>query len=356
MNRIQILLFPIVVLLSILVQKNLSGQNQRAIISPPQERPPAQEQAHKPLPLMGLVSAAESGGMIIKGAVFGAGQFARDVAVGYFIASSQARMAAESVSVPAYEELEAPIISCAHNTAEKVQAEVFLIKNARTGEEIFSQNTDKLWSIASITKLMTATIAMEKIDINKEVRISAHAAATYGIVGGFQEGELFTVRDLIKAMLVTSSNDAAVAIAEQIGERKFVDAMQNKAAELKMLNTTYVEPTGLSPLNRSTANDLTKLVYYAIDRHPEFFLISRQRETKIVELETGKARTLANISQFAGNGEFLGGKTGFIDESGRNLVALFGTDSHLVLTIMLGAENAIEETKTLLNLCSISTQ
>lgn len=356
MNRIHTLLFPIVVLLSILAQKNISGQSERVIVPPAQESMPKEEQAHNPLPLFLLASAAESGGMLIKEVVFGAGQLARDAMIEYFLAPSSLSLLAEPVSIPPYEKRENPTIRCAYDTSHRVRAEVFFIKNARTGEKIFAQNADKVWPIASITKLMTATIASEKMDINQKVRISARAAAAHGIAGGFKEGELFTIRDLIKAMLVISSNDAAVAIAEQVGEEKFIDAMQSKAAELKMLNTTYVEPTGLSPYNRATANDITKLVYYAMDRHPEFFLISRQREAKIVELGTGKARTLANIDQFAGNGEFLGGKTGFIDESGRNFVALFGANGHLVLTVVLGAENAIEETKTLLDLCSLSTQ
>lgn len=341
MNRVQLLILPIVVLFSIMAQKGLSGENRHA--SPARTSPPV---------LSRLASAAENGGMFLKEAVFGAGQYARDAVVENILhASAPASATTEAASKAA-----ASASRCAEDTADKVRAEAFLIEDAKTHEIFSSRNAEKQWPIASVTKLMTAAVAAEQMNPDETVRISDEAVAAYGVAGKFRAGEVFTLRDLIKAMLVTSSNDAAAAIAEQMGENKFIEAMLRKAEELKMHNTVYVDATGLSPLNQSTADDLVKLAHYVIDRSPELFLISRQEETKIVELETNRTRILANIDAFAGSKEFLGGKTGFIGESGRNLVALFGADGHLVLTVVLGAENALSETKTLLRLCSLSMQ
>ena len=93
-------------------------------------------------------------------------------------------------------------------------------------------------------------------------------------------------------MLVSSSNDAAAAIIENFGEKEFIDEMQKKAAELKMFQTSYLEPTGLSFINQSTANDLARLVNYARQNHPELLEISRQKEIEIFELKSKKSRKI----------------------------------------------------------------
>ncbi|MBI5732133.1 MAG: D-alanyl-D-alanine carboxypeptidase [Candidatus Magasanikbacteria bacterium] len=214
---------------------------------------------------------------------------------------------------------------------------------------IFEKNTEKRWPIASLTKLMTAVVASEKMSSDTEITITENAVATEGIAGGFKAGEKFLLRDLIKAMLVSSSNDASYAIAESFGEKNFIDAMQAKATELLMLDTTFVEPAGLSPLNQSTASDLVKLVKYIREQEPELLAISRRKEAAIVELGAEKARRLLNVDRFAGEDDFLGGKTGYTDEAERNLIAIFDIRGKEVLTVVLGSQSALDETKTIKN-------
>lgn len=220
------------------------------------------------------------------------------------------------------------------------------------GEIIFESNSENRWPIASITKLMTAVVALEKTDTNKEITMSREAVDTEGVAGDFKTGETFKEIDLIKAMLVASSNDAAAAIAKNFegGENDFIDQMQKKAAELRMLQTTYLEPTGLSFINQSTAKDLSILMAYIYSSHPEILEISRQKEIIISELQTGKQKKIANIDKFAGQTDFVGGKTGFIDESGRNLIGVFDISGKTIVTVVLGADNSFEETAELKNL------
>jgi len=224
------------------------------------------------------------------------------------------------------------------------------------GQVIFELNSENRWPIASITKLMTAVIALEKTDTNKEIKMSDEIIATEGFAGDFRTGEIFREIDLIKAMLVASSNDAAEAIAENFegGKQSFIDEMQKKAAELKMFQTTYLEPTGLSFINQSTAKDLSVLISYIYSKHPEILEISRQKEIQIIDLQTGKLKKILNIDKFAGQKDFIGGKTGFIDESGKNLIGVFDMSGETIVTVVLGADNSFEETaklKTLVQNC-----
>lgn len=217
---------------------------------------------------------------------------------------------------------------------------------------IFESNAENRWPIASITKLMTAVIALEKTDTEKEIKMSESIIATEGLAGGFEVGESFKEIDLIKAMIVASSNDAAEAIATSFegGKPAFVDQMQKKAAELKMFQTTYLEPTGLSFVNQSTAKDLSILMTYIYFKHPDILEISRQKEIKIIERGGGKLKKILNVDQFAGESDFIGGKTGFIDESGRNLIAVFDILNETVVTVVLGANNSFKETAALKSL------
>ena len=232
---------------------------------------------------------------------------------------------------------------------DEVDAKAVLVKyqNPSTGSVVFEINLKKRWPIASLSKLMTSVIAAEKLDWNREVVMSEKAVDSDGIAGGFGIGEVFSVGDLIKAMLTVSSNDAAVAIAETLGENEFVDAMQSKASELRMLQTTYLEPSGLSFVNQSTASDLAKLVDYIYQNHPELLEISRQKETTIMELKTKRARTLININHFAGQPDFIGGKTGYIDEAGKNLASLFNINGRIFLIVVLGSDDAFKMTNKL---------
>lgn len=220
---------------------------------------------------------------------------------------------------------------------------------ASENENIFELNIQKRWPIASLTKLISSIIAIEEIGINSSADISQKAIDTEGMSGEFIAGETFRVNDLIKAMLMVSSNDAAMALAEKIGEKKFIELMNKKIKELKMAETNFSEPTGLSYLNQSTPESLVKLANYIYFYHPEIFEISAVKERKIFNLNSTAFKKLVNIDQLAGEKDFLGGKTGYIsDETGRNLIAIFRKNDKIVLTIILGAENAFEETKKML--------
>lgn len=232
---------------------------------------------------------------------------------------------------------------CLKENFPALSAKTFVVKYLDYNLTVSELNPEKRWPIASLTKLMTSVIALEAIGSEARVVLSEKAVNTEGAAGDFKPGETFQAYDLVKAMLVASSNDAAAALTEFFGEQKFMNEMQRKANDLKMYNTTYLEPTGLSFVNQSTASDLVKLVKYIYENHPEILTVSREPAAELKELKSGKSRKIETVNQFAGQPDFIGGKTGYIDEAGRNLIGLFEIKGQRVLFIVLGAEDAFAE-------------
>jgi len=216
-------------------------------------------------------------------------------------------------------------------------------------EEIFAFNQTERWPLASLTKLMSAIVAIENMDANQKISFSNNAILTEGVVGRFAEGETFSVIDLVNAMMVTSSNDAAIALAEHMPDGQFVALMNSKADSLNMHNTRFSEPTGLSMLNQGTINDLSLLVEYAWDNHPELFSISSKPMITIREINSQRNRRLENINFFAPRNDFLGGKTGFTRDANQNFIAVFSLDRKPIAILILGADDRIQETKTIIS-------
>ena len=224
-------------------------------------------------------------------------------------------------------------------------APVVLAKYLWKEESLAEKNINQRWAMASLTKLMSAVVAAENLNTDGIIIIDEESWAADGTAGGFLPGENFLARDLIKAMLVVSSNDAAEALARSYGPKEFISMMRRKAEQLGMFNTYYADATGLSSLNQSTAADLEKLVRYIYSQYPDFFEISREREVEIIELKSKIKRKLVNINKLAGEDYFIGGKTGFTDEAGGNLISLFRHQNQPLLIMVFGAEDRFAETQ-----------
>ena len=219
-----------------------------------------------------------------------------------------------------------------------------------TGQRLTGWKEDKRWPIASITKLLSAYVAESLMDPEQSVVISQSAIDTIGNGGEFKLGEIFPVRDLVKAMLITSSNDAAIALAQNYGQTKFVAEMNLVAGVAGMRDSQFVEPTGLSVQNQSTVEDLVKLVQYIWEENREFFQITSRSTDYIVDTNLGVGRQLININQFAGDSDFLGGKTGTLPEADSNLISVFSVPEfgEPVIVVVLGSKDRFAETRKIL--------
>ncbi|MFH1180929.1 MAG: serine hydrolase [bacterium] len=230
----------------------------------------------------------------------------------------------------------------------------FSIKTQRDGQEtiILEKDSRQSLPIASLTKLMTSVIVAEdpSYDFEKTVAIS-EAAAMQGDVphfGNLKAGDQYRLGDLFNLMINYSSNDSAFALAEVIGVDNFVAKMNSKAAEWKLENTHFENPTGLDVpiLNFSTAEDLAEISKRILKEHPLIF------ETSLAPVkfpfDNGIKDLVLPENSFA-----WGGKTGETNAAGGCLVFIFQDQAeNIYINILLGtdsAESRIEEMQKLIN-------
>ena len=172
-----------------------------------------------------------------------------------------------------------------------------LVQDAGTGEVVFGKNADAVVPIASITKLMTAMVTLDRgLDLDERIVLSREdAVGMKGSRSRLRTGIALTRGDLLLLALMSSENRAAAALGASYpgGLEAFVDAMNAKAAVLEMNESRFVEPTGLSPANVSTAGDLAKMVRAAHDYPLIREYSTKNRATVKATSTTGrKTRTL----------------------------------------------------------------
>ena len=185
--------------------------------------------------------------------------------------------------------LAAPLPARAADLGEPAltEAQAAVVEDSE-GNVLFSKNPDAEIPMASITKVMTAVVALESgRPLDQTYQLQGVQLMENAVVAGYQAGMSSTLRDLIKVMLVHSANDAAseVAIAVSGSEQAFVQRMNEKAAELGMSHTHFENPHGLDQEGHyASASDLVRLGRYALTTHP---LIARYVEMEEVTVPVG---------------------------------------------------------------------
>lgn len=214
---------------------------------------------------------------------------------------------------------------------------------------IFELNAGSQLPLASLTKLMTAAVAKENIPEWTLVDISPAAIMAAGDYG-FLAGEKWKISDLLDAMLISSSNDAAAAIA--LSRNDFVFLMNKKSDELKLRQTYFLNSTGLDSNNQiagayGSARDVANLLNYLIKSHPSLLEATQYGEIQINSRSFKNTNKL--IDEMPG---IIAGKTGYSDLAGGNLAVVFDIGlEHPVIIVALGSseEGRFEDVKKLYN-------
>jgi D-alanyl-D-alanine endopeptidase (penicillin-binding protein 7) len=217
-------------------------------------------------------------------------------------------------------------------------ARAALVIDARTGEVLYERNAGTPLPIASLTKLMTATVLLEtKPDLTRRILVAREDLAGSG-KSQLRAGEVVTMRDLLHLSLLSSDNAATKCLVRNSGVEsdEFLSRMNRKASVLGLQNTHFVEFTGLSELNVSSATEYAQILKVAgqvpliahITTLPDYQFRSSTRDHRLV-----------NTNRLCRYGVFdvKGGKTGFINESGYCLATWVSTRSRDVITVVLGA-------------------
>lgn len=231
-------------------------------------------------------------------------------------------------------------------------ARAAIVFDEASGTILFDKNSREKLSLASLTKLMTALVILdEKPEWDKTIKLT-HADNRDGGIVYARPPEEVTLENLFKMMLVGSVNNAAVAIVRStdLTEEAFVAKMNNKAKELGMNNTVFVDPTGLLPENHSTARDIAKLLANALD-HEEIreaviqkkYIFSPKKSSKVYYVKSTNELLWSFLNEEPYT--FIGGKTGYIEESGYNLAVEAERTGHKIIVVVLGSSSAEERFK-----------
>ncbi len=201
----------------------------------------------------------------------------------------------------------------------RLSGQAYLAADLATGEIILERNEQLVAPIASVSKLMTALVAVEKLDMQRMAIVSRDSYNTYGAQGKLNVGEKIRIYDLMYPLLMESSNDAAEVIADAYpeGNAAFMAEMNKRAREIGMTDTYFEDPSGLNPKNVSSIRDLMKLGRYIHEKAPTIYDMTRVRQYSILK------HTWVNANRFLNYDTFMGGKNGFIDEAKKTTVSLF---------------------------------
>ncbi len=204
----------------------------------------------------------------------------------------------------------------------------------QTGEVLAEKNSRRVYPIASVTKLMTAAVAFENYALDDEILITPAVVATGGVYGGLRIGEKWRVDDLLHALLLESSNDAGEALASKLGRAQFF-ALMNEKAKLFGMRMRFYDPTGLSLQNGGSADDLAKLVSGIFETAPWVFQYTHTQSHMAITDRT--FHYLKNLDGYAGQEWFVGGKTGYLTEVGKNYAGIFLFGETPIAVAMMGA-------------------
>ena len=205
------------------------------------------------------------------------------------------------------------------------------------GQILYEKNINNKLHISTASKIMTAILAIEQAKMDAQVTISKEASVSEGSSLILEAGEKFYVEDLVYAVLLTSANDVAIALAEHVGGtvEMFVDLMNKKATELNMKDTYFRNPTGLMDEHQyTTAYDLSLLIRYCLNNSPAFSNMFSARARPWNGKEDTKVLINSNKLIWSYDGA-NGGKTGFNAPEQRTAITTASRSGFKLVSIVL---------------------
>lgn len=243
--------------------------------------------------------------------------------------------------IPVYKETATTTLSF----ASPLEAGAAFVFDVRNNTVLYAHNADLQLPLASITKVLAALVAHEFFPTGTQVTVSKTALAEEGD-SGLVEGEVWDVDELLKFILVTSSNDGIALLEEvynSLGEEKFVQALDRRAREIGLTTFSIRNATGLDAsdtlkaANYGSARDVAKLFSYALLSMPDILDATRAGTNSISSLS--RVHTIENTNEVIDLvPNAVGGKTGFTDAAGGNLVMSFDRDiGSPIIIVVLGS-------------------
>lgn len=230
-----------------------------------------------------------------------------------------------------------------------IKASALYLVELKSGRVLLEKDATRRLPPASLTKIMTALIALESAPLQEVVKIDRRALVHPSSLK-FQPGEEFLLRDLLTAMLVSSANDACEAVAWHVGgdADQFVVMMNERARTLGLKNTHFANACGFdAPGHYSTAADLAKLTEQAL-QEPVFSMMVRTIVRDIATVDGTRKVSLHSTNELLLDPDVNGVKTGYTSKAGRCLIASMFKDGHRLLLVGLNVTDRWEQVPRLL--------
>jgi D-alanyl-D-alanine carboxypeptidase len=248
---------------------------------------------------------------------------------------------------------------CVYAEEMKIGAASAVLMDADTGRVLWDRKSDVPLPVASTTKIMTAILAIESQRLGETAVVTGRAASSPEVKLGLRSGEEYKLGDLLYPLMLQSSNDAAVVIAEHLGGsvEGFAKMMNAKAQELGAKNTKFVTPNGLDKDdNHSTAYDMALITAYALN-NKDFVELINTKEYTFSSINKSRNFTAYNKNKLLNEYEgALGVKTGFTGKAGQCFVGAAQRDGVRLISVVLasgwgtaGKQQKWIDTKRLLN-------
>jgi serine-type D-Ala-D-Ala carboxypeptidase (penicillin-binding protein 5/6) len=230
-----------------------------------------------------------------------------------------------------------------------IKASALYLVELKSGRVLLEKDPARRLPPASLTKIMTALIALESAPLQEVVKIDRRALVHPSSLK-FKAGEEFLLRDLLTAMLVSSANDACEAVAWHVGGNadQFVVMMNERARTLGLKNTHFTNACGFdAPGHYSTAADLAKLTEQAL-QEPVFSMMVRTLIRDISTVDGARRMSLHSTNELLVDPDVNGVKTGYTSKAGRCLIASMFKDGHRLLLVGLNVMDRWDQATRLL--------
>lgn len=224
-----------------------------------------------------------------------------------------------------------------------------MILDQDSGRVLYAQNADTRMSMASLTKIMTALVVLDKYQNNLDmpIQVSSLAAEATGSQMYLYKNEKLTAYSLLKGLLIQSANDAATVFATEIADdsSSFVKTMNFKAQKMGLINTHFTNAIGFDDANHyTTARDMAEITRIAMN-NPVFAEIVAIDKTTVYDITGRLSHSLDNTNKLIGRYQnVIGVKTGTTDEAGESLVAaVMGSSGQKVIVVLLDSPDRFGE-------------
>ncbi len=234
-----------------------------------------------------------------------------------------------------------------------IQAKAALVMDYDTGLVLYEKNIHEPLAMASLTKIMTAILILEDHELSEVVTVPSSYSDLEGVRIWLSRGEKLTVYDLLKALLIRSAGDAAMALAEHHSGsvEAFVDAMNHRAKELNLIHTQFKNPVGLDDDGHySSAYDLAILSKYAL-RFPAFRTVVKMDEATITSVDNNFSHSFDSTNYLLNSYlDIQGVKTGTTDAAGQSLINLARNENgREVIAVLLNSPSRFQENKSMID-------